>query len=612
MFRLGCLEIPNTSSFELEGNRQRRVFRLFVGFSIFGLTVFGVSHFFVDRWLHGVLNLGAAAAFSVLLLAVRRPGWARATYRVFVFLALALFLFWVREGGTGGQPAAAMWIYVFPLLSLFLLGKKEGFVWTSLLVLGILLQFFLLEHLQKFSYVTDFKIRYIGSLVLVAILAYNYEAIRAAYWDRIMRHQGSLETLVAKRTLELREANAELSKSEYQYRILADNASDLIWKIDLDLEVKYISPSVEHLCGYTVSEAMGRPLDEWFPPESYQKLRRVLDEQRWSEISENGPGNLAITLELEQCRKDKSVFPVELKLSPVRENGPKTVGLLGISRDISERKERQELMIQTEKMISLGGLAAGIAHEIKNPLAATLQSIELIRDRLVADSPQNRAIAQVCKTDIESVRCYLEKRRVTEILDSAADSSERLSTVVKTMLGFSRQSESAFSMHDLRDLLEKAVVLASTDLGLSRDCNFRGIDIVRKYDEQVPKVPCDPVKIQQVFFNLLKNGAEAMRQKEYRGGAPRFVLGVAPQKDAVRVEIEDNGPGLDKETKAKIFEPFFTTKSDGCGTGLGLSLSYFIITENHRGHMTVETEKGNWTRFVITLASSEKGPPITV
>jgi PAS domain S-box-containing protein len=588
----------NLPSLVLEENRQRQIFLLFVGFCILGLSVFGISHFFLSRPIHGVLNLVAVGFFCVLLLLSNRPKRARAVHRTFVLMVLVLFLFWVREGGTTGQPSAAMWIYIFPLLSLFLLGSREGLIWTSILALGILIQFLLPKELQRFPYSTEFEIRYLGSLALVTILAYNYEAVRAAYWQRISRQRETLEVLVAQRTSELEKTNAELRESEQRYRLLADNASDLIWTTDRTFRLTFVSPSIQTLCGYKVEEASHLPLCDWFTPESYRTLLHVF-ETRFS--SDESRVHDCLTLELEQQRKDGTAFPIELKLSTVRGLSGEPIGLLGISRDISERKERQELLIQAEKMMSISGLAAGMAHEINNPLASALHSIDLIRSRLLVDSPENRSLALACGTTFDGVIAYLNQRKVTKMLQAAADSTERLSNITRTMLGFSRRSDKSFSMYDVREILDSTLVLASTDFALNKVVNFKEVEISKDYDNGVPLVPCDPISLQQVFLNIIKNGAEAMFEQGNPEKRPRFYLGIFEQPESVRIEIEDNGPGLNPETKSRIFEPFFTTKPAGQGTGLGLSVSYFIITENHRGQMTMETQKGVGTKFIICL-----------
>ena len=141
---------------------------------------------------------------------------------------------------------------------------------------------------------------------------------------------------------------------------------------------------------------------------------------------------------------------------------------------------------------------------------------------------------------------------------------------------------------------------------MKKHYDFKQIHIVRAFDDTVPPVPCEASKLQQVFLNILKNGAEAMADVVARKAQPTFTLRVNDDGLWVRVEIEDNGPGMDAKTRRRIFEPFFTTKPVGKGTGLGLSVSYFIITENHGGKMDVFSTDGEGTRFVIRLPKTGK------
>jgi signal transduction histidine kinase len=180
------------------------------------------------------------------------------------------------------------------------------------------------------------------------------------------------------------------------------------------------------------------------------------------------------------------------------------------------------------------------------------------------------------------------------------------------MLSFSRKADGEGSSADLRDLLDRTVELAGSDYDLKKKHDFRQIEIRREYEADVPMVACHSSKMQQVFLNILRNGAEAMNEQraesEEHGAkkkAPRFILRVKRDGEMVCVEIEDNGPGMDEETRKRVFEPFFTTKDPGEGTGLGLSVSYFIVTEEHGGVLEVESSPGSGAKFIIRLPLQE-------
>jgi signal transduction histidine kinase len=263
----------------------------------------------------------------------------------------------------------------------------------------------------------------------------------------------------------------------------------------------------------------------------------------------------------------------------------------------------EEMMIQSEKMLSVGGLAAGMAHEINNPLAGMMQTAEVMANRLKGNIniPANRKAAEAAGTTIETIEGFMEARGIPRMLDVITDSGKRIATIVNNMLSFARKSEATFSFHILEDLLDKTAELAATDYDLKKQYDFKKIDIRREYAGNLPQVPCDGAKIQQVLLNILRNGAQAMQAAGIESPCFIFRTRFNPDKDMVIIEIEDNGPGMDDETRKRVFEPFFTTKPVGVGTGLGLSVSYFIITENHGGEMAVEASSGTGAKFIIRL-----------
>jgi signal transduction histidine kinase len=275
--------------------------------------------------------------------------------------------------------------------------------------------------------------------------------------------------------------------------------------------------------------------------------------------------------------------------------------------DVTERVRIEEMMVQSEKMLSVGGLAAGMAHEINNPLGVILQASQNVLRRVSPELQANVRAAEECGVTLGSVRQYLERREILTFLDDIRQSGQRAAEIVTNMLSFSRKSEGGGSSTDLAELLDRTVSLAASDYDLKKHYDFRQIEIVRDYQPEVPQVICQASKIQQVFLNILRNGAEAMRTAGDLGRAPRFILRVLRDEDRVRVEIEDNGSGMDEATRKRVLEPFFTTKSPGLGTGLGLSVSYFIVTEDHRGSMSVESTPEVGSRFIIRLPVGGKG-----
>jgi len=150
-------------------------------------------------------------------------------------------------------------------------------------------------------------------------------------------------------------------------------------------------------------------------------------------------------------------------------------------------------------------------------------------------------------------------------------------------------------------LLISWAIPAATDYDLKKQYDFKRIKIDRKYAGDLPAILCEGAKVQQVLLNILLNGAQAMQRTGTK--SPRFIIRTRCEEEQgmVRLEIEDNGSGMDEITRKRVFEPFFTTKPKGVGTGLGLSVSYFIITEDHGGEMAVESRPGSGAKFIIRL-----------
>ena len=272
--------------------------------------------------------------------------------------------------------------------------------------------------------------------------------------------------------------------------------------------------------------------------------------------------------------------------------------------DVTENIKMEEMMIQSEKMMSVGGLAAGMAHEINNPLSGIIGNTDVLKNRLFNDLPANHDAASQQDIGFEKIKAYAHQRELDLALENIRKAGSRAATIVSDMLSFSRKSASSFAMMDLSKLLDKTLELASTNYDLKKRFDFKQIKIHRNY-QPIPKIPCEGSKIQQVFLNILTNGAHAMAQNTDED-SPAFNLTIRQDNTFAIVEIQDNGPGMDKETAKRIFEPFFTTKEVGIGTGLGLSVSYFIVTDHHKGSIKVDSSPGKGTRFTIQLPKAHR------
>ncbi|MBI9099511.1 MAG: HAMP domain-containing histidine kinase, partial [Spirochaetaceae bacterium] len=184
---------------------------------------------------------------------------------------------------------------------------------------------------------------------------------------------------------------------------------------------------------------------------------------------------------------------------------------------------------------------------------------------------------------------------------SINESGKRVAEIIDNMLTFSRKSDGQFSSRSISELIDKTLELAYSDYDLKKQYDFKLVSINREYDDDLPYVPCESAKIQQVILNILRNGAQAMQSSHTENPTFSIILKKDSNRKMISITIQDNGPGMDEATRKRVFEPFFTTKDVGVGTGLGLSVSYFIITENHNGELEVESRPGEGSRFIIRL-----------
>ncbi|HSC84678.1 MAG TPA: ATP-binding protein, partial [Pseudomonas sp.] len=244
---------------------------------------------------------------------------------------------------------------------------------------------------------------------------------------------------------------------------------------------------------------------------------------------------------------------------------------------------------------------AGMAHEINNPLGAILHNVQNIRRRLSPELAKNQEQAVEVGIALDDVNAYLEAREVPQLLDGIQQAGSRAAKIVSHMLSFSRRSNRQMAPCQLPALIDQALEIAGNDFDLTDNFDFRALRIQREFDAELGPVLATANELEQVLLNLLKNAAQAIHLRDDENEPGRIILRTRLNPPWAEIQVEDNGTGMSEHVRKRIFEPFFTTKEVGQGTGLGLSVSYFIITNNHKGQMEVHSTPGQGTCFTLRL-----------
>ena len=422
------------------------------------------------------------------------------------------------------------------------------------------------------------------------------KAFRQSYLDaRINLNRNDewnlIEEALNAMAADLSNSYADLKTAQDLVSNIIDSMPSVLIGVDSKGLVTQWNLKAKQVTGVCPEKARGKPLDTVFPNLAHE-MERIRASIRERQVLRNS--------KVRREDRDETRYE-DVTIYPLVANGVE--GAVIRVDDITDQVQMEEMMIQSEKMLSVGGLAAGMAHEINNPLAGMMQTAQVMTQRLTSglDIPASREAAKEAGTNIEAISRFMETRGIQRMNHTIIDAGQRVSKIVNNMLTFARKDSSTISPHDLNEILDKTIELAATDYDLKKTYDFKQIHIIKKYNHDLYAVPCQASKIQQVVLNVLTNGAQAMQDAKTL--QPQFNIRtyVDSTRNMACMEIEDNGPGMDEKIRKHIFNPFFTTKPVGVGTGLGLSVSYFIITEHHKGEMTVESSPGAGAKFVIRI-----------
>jgi len=289
----------------------------------------------------------------------------------------------------------------------------------------------------------------------------------------------------------------------------------------------------------------------------------------------------------------------DIDISPARDSQN---SLLVITiEDVTDVLKDEGMMIHAEKMHSLGGLAVGIAHELNNPLSAIVQSVQVLESRLYGNNKQNTRTAQELGVSLSALQNYLNSREIISLIKFIQGSAVRASKIITSMLEFCRNNHTDMTRSSLSEILDNALGVCRSECCSRGQRHFSSVNIIHDYDGKIPLIFCSVNMLQQVFVNIIQNALQAIFSSNTQIKIPQIVLRTCLDGNFARIEIEDNGPGMEEYISKHVFEPFFTTKKPGQGTGLGLSVSYFIVTSVHEGTIDVKSVPGVGTVFIVKI-----------
>ncbi len=389
------------------------------------------------------------------------------------------------------------------------------------------------------------------------------------------------------------QAQEEIRRMRNYLQNVINSMPSALIGIDKEGCITQLNYQAEQVTGVPFTEARGREVLSVFPQleQQMEKINCAIREKTIQK-SEKVP-----------AEKDGESRYQDIMVYPLVANGVE--GAVIRIDDVTARVRIEDMMIQAEKMLSVGGLAAGMAHEINNPLGGILQSVQNIMRRIAPEIQKNRAAARECGISLNALQAYFEKRGITAFLRGIQESGTRAAKIVDNMITFSRRSENTARPVDIPAVLEKSLDLACHDYDLKKMYDFRNIEIIREFEPDLPQALCIDAEIEQVLLYLLRNAAQAIFDQNPPNAAPRITLRCKKLNAKVRIEVADNGPGIRPDLAKRIFEPFFTTKEIGIGSGLGLSVSYFIITRKNKGSLNVVSEPGKGATIIIDLPAQK-------
>lgn len=398
-----------------------------------------------------------------------------------------------------------------------------------------------------------------------------------------------------------------IRNNETRLRTITETVKDVIIMLDNQGKIAFWNAAGEEIFGYSSDEVLGKDLHITLAPEQYiEKAETGL-----VKFFETGQGDvIGKPLEITARKKDGRIFPVELSISSIQIANQWHA--IGIIRDISERKELEVQLRHAQKLESIGQLAAGIAHELNTPIQYVGDNVRFLEqcindiitmvhgyDKLmdeISDSVDKPEILEQARKGMEEIDLEFIEEEIPKAVMQTLEGIERVTSIVKAMKEFSHPGETRKTAADINRMLMNTITVSKNEWKYVAD-------LETDLDEMIPPVPCHQADLNQVFLNLIVNSAHAIESKLGSNPAKKGTIRIESRHEDTQVVIRviDNGIGIPDTIIERVFDPFFTTKEVGKGTGQGLAISYNIITEKHKGTITIDSVEGEGATVTIKL-----------
>lgn len=394
----------------------------------------------------------------------------------------------------------------------------------------------------------------------------------------------------------------ERRRAELQLRLLAASLEATSYAVviaDATGVILWVNPAFSALTGYGRDEAIGqnpRVLKSGtHPPEFYRQMWQRL---RAGKVWEG---------ELVNRRKDGSLYSEHMTITPLRPEGQAITHFIAVKYDISERKALEAKLIQAQKLESIGQLAAGVAHEINTPIQFIGDNLQFLSDAFSSllprlATPPPGSDPQAARAALEDIAFYRDE--VPRAVRDSLEGVEHVAKIVRSLKAFAHPGADEKSSVEINKVIDNALTISRNEWKYAAELSLN-------LAPDLPSVPGHPTELGQVFLNIIVNAAQAITSKlgERPLAKGRIAVSSRLKGESIEVRIEDSGCGIAPEQRARIFDLFYTTKDVGKGSGQGLAIAHAVVVEQHRGAISVESEPGQGTTFIVELPLAPQSAP---